>query len=146
MDAAPSQTIARLLPALQARDDKTAIIVDEYGSAIGLITLEDILELVIGEAQIGHHFEKHPRVHRKTLEVIEEGIYMLDARLPVSEVNDVLGLNLPLADYRTIGGMLLNHLHRIPREGDYMIESGYRFTVEEATRRAAVRVRAEPEA
>jgi len=143
--AAPNQAIARLLPVLQAREDQTAIIVDEFGSAIGLITLEDILELVIGEAQTGYHFEKHPRAHQRTLEVIEEGIYVLDARLPVAEINDVIGLNLPLGDYRTIGGMLLNHLRRIPRKGDYMIESGYRFSVEEATRRAAVRVRAEPQ-
>jgi CBS domain containing-hemolysin-like protein len=144
--AAPGQTIGRLLPILKQRPDQTAIIVDEFGSAIGLITQEDILELVIGGAQIGYPVEKRPQTHKRTLEVIEEGVYVLDARLPVSEINDVIGLNLPQGDYRTIGGMLLNHLRRIPREGDYMIESGYRFTVEEATSRAAVRVRAEPEA
>lgn len=142
--AAPGQTIARLLPDLQAREDQTAIIVDEFGSPIGMLTLDDVLEVVIGQVQIGHHFEKHPAERRRALQVIEEGIFALDARLPVSEVNDVIGLNLPVGDYRTVGGMLLAHLRRIPQPGDYMIESGYRFTVEEATRKEVVRVRAEP--
>jgi CBS domain containing-hemolysin-like protein len=144
--AAPRQTVAQLLPILQSRADQTAVIVDEFGTAIGMITLEDILETVMGEVQTGYHFEKHPAAHKRTLEVVEDGIYVLDARLSISEVNDVIGLNLPAEDYRTVAGMLLNRLRRIPRRGDYLIESGYRFTVEEATAKAVARVRAEPEA
>jgi CBS domain containing-hemolysin-like protein len=143
--AAPRQTIGQLLPILSTRADQSAIIVDEFGSAVGLVTLQDILEVVIGEVRAGYHFDKHPVAHQRTLQVIEDGIYVMDARLPVSEVNDLVGLNLSAGDYRTIGGMLLTQLRRIPRQGDFVIESGYRFTVEEATEKEVVRVRAEPE-
>ena len=91
------------------------------------------------------HLETHPKARRRSLQVIEDGVYVMDGRLAVTEVNDVLGLNLPPGESRTIAGMLLNHLRRIPREGDYVIESGYRFTVEEATQKTVIRVRAEPE-
>ncbi|MFW6114844.1 MAG: hemolysin family protein [Thermodesulfobacteriota bacterium] len=143
--AAPQQTLGRLLPVLWERKDQSAIIVDEFGSAIGMVTLEDILRVVVGETKAGFHFEKHPYRHERTLEVLDEGIYLLDARLPISEVNDVIGLNLPTRDYRTIGGMFLSYLSHVPKEGEYIVDSGYRFTVVEATPKAVVRVQAEPE-
>jgi len=143
--AAPQQTLAQLLPVLRKREDQTAIIVDEFGSAVGVLSLEDILEVVVGQVKVGFHFEKHPYLRKRTFQVIEDDVYLLDARLPISEVNDVLGLNLPVANYRTMGGMLVATLRHIPKEGEYVIDSGYRFTVEEATEKAVVTVRAEPE-
>lgn len=143
--AAPQQTLAELLPALRKREDQSAVIVDEYGSAIGMITLEDILSVVVGEVKVGYRFEKHPYALKRSFHVIEEDIYLLDAGLSVAEANDVIGLNLSSGEYHTIGGMLMAHLRHIPREGDYVIDSGYRFTVQEATPRGAVTVRAEPE-
>ena len=143
--AAPQQTLDQLLPVLWERQDQSAIIVDEFGSAIGMVGLEDILGVVVGKVTTGYHFEKHPYKYERTFEVLEEGVYLLDARLPISEVNDVIGLNLPARDYRTIGGMLLAHLRHVPKEGDYIIDSGYRFTAVEATPKAVTKVRAEPE-
>jgi len=143
--AAPQQTLEQLLPVLWERKDQSAIIVDEFGSAVGMVTLEDILGVVVGETKTGFHFEKHPYRHERTLEVMEEGVYLLDARLPISEVNDVVGLNLPTRDYRTIGGMFLSYLSHVPKEGEYIVDSGYRFTVVEATPKAVTKVQAEPE-
>jgi len=144
--AAPRQTLGQLLPVLKRRKDQTAIIVDEFGSAIGMVTLEDILEVVIGEVKLGYHYEKHPYRRKRTFEIVEDGVYLLDARLPISEVNDVIGLNLPAGDFRTVGGMLLARLRHVPKEGEYVVDAGYSFTVTEATEKSAVRVRAEPEA
>lgn len=143
--AAPQETLDRLLPVLWERRDHSAIIVDEFGSAMGVVRLEDILGVVVGETKTGFHFEKHPYKHERTFEVLEEDVYVLDARLPISEVNDVIGLNLPARHYRTIGGMLLAHLRHVPKEGEHIVDSGYRFTVLEATPKAATKVRAEPE-
>jgi CBS domain containing-hemolysin-like protein len=143
--AATQQTLGELLPILRKREDQAAIIVDEFGSAIGILTVEDILEVVVGEVKVGYHFKRHPYSRRRTIQTIEEGVYLLDSRLPVSEVNDVLGLNLPQSGYRTIGGMLLAHLRHIPKPGEYVIDSGYRFMVEEATEKQVVTVRAQPE-
>ncbi|MFO7963160.1 MAG: hemolysin family protein [Desulfobacterales bacterium] len=143
--AAPRQTLDRLLPVLWKRRDQSAVVVDEFGSAIGIVSLEDILGVVVGEIKMGYHFEKHPYKHTRTFEVLEEDVYLLDARLPISEVNDVIGLNLPARDYRTIGGMLLAYLRHIPEEGEYIIDSGYRFTVVEASSKSVIRIKAEPE-
>jgi CBS domain containing-hemolysin-like protein len=143
--AAPQQTLGELLPILRKREDQAAIIVDEFGSAIGMLTVEDILEVVVGEVKVGYHFEKHRYSRKPTLQTIEDRAYLLDARLPISDVNDLLGLNLPHTEYRTIGGMLLSHLRHIPQPGEFVVDSGYRFTVEEATEKEVVTVRAQPE-
>jgi len=143
--AAPRQTIAQLLPLLKKRKDQTAIIVDEFGSAIGMVTLEDILEVVVGKVKLSYHYEKHPYRRKRTFEIVEDGVYLLDARLSISEVNDVIGLNLSAGDYRTVGGMLLARLRHVPKQGEYIVDSGYRFTVTDATEKSVVRVRAEPE-
>ena len=142
---APGQTLGRLLPVLKKREDQTAMIVDEFGSATGMVTLEDILEVVVGKVKLSYHYKNHPYRRKRTFEIIEDGVYLLDARLPISEVNDVIGLNLSTGDYRTVGGMLLGQLRHIPREGEYIVDSGYRFTVTEATEKSVVQVRAEPE-
>lgn len=143
--AAPQQPIERLLPVLREREDQSAVIVDEFGSAVGMVTLEDILGVVVGKVKLGYHYEKHPYRRERTIEVPEDDVYLLDARLPVSEVNDVIGLNMAVRDYRTIGGMLVAHLRHIPKEGEYIIDSGYRFTVVEASAQSVIRVKAEPE-
>jgi len=67
----------------------------------------------------------------------------MDARLPISEANEVLFTQLPAAETHTIGGLVVARLRRIPVEGDSITESGYRFTVEEATERSIVRLRVE---
>jgi len=143
--AAPRQTLAELLPVLRRRDDQAAVVVDEFGSAIGLLTVADILEEVVGEVDVGYRFERPSRATRRSFEVLDDGVYLMDARLPISEVNDVLGLNMPAESHRTLGGMFLANLRHIPRQGESLVDSGYRFTVEEATEKAVVRVRAEPE-
>jgi len=143
--AAPQQSIGQLLPALRERDDQTAVIVDEYGSAIGILTLEDVLAQVVGEVMLGYHFERPGHRRKRTFQVVEDGVYLLDARLSISDVNDVIGLNLHAGAYRTIGGMFLAQLKHIPRQGEWIVDSGYRFTVTEATEKTVVAVRAEPE-
>jgi putative hemolysin len=143
--AAPQQTLGELLPILRKREDQAAIIVDEFGSAMGILTVENILEVVVGRVNLGYHSETRHTFRRRSFQVIEEGVYLLDAHLPISEVNDVLGLNLPQTGYRTIAGMLLSHLRHIPKPGEYVSESGYRFTVEEATEKEVVAIRAQAE-
>lgn len=143
--AAPQQTLGELLPILRRREDQAAIIVDEFGSAMGILTVEDILEVVVGRVNLGFHFAPPRTSRRRSFQVIEEGIYLLDAHLPIPEVNDVLGLNLSQTAYRTIAGMLLSHLRHIPTPGEYVIESGYRFTVEKATEKEIISIRAQAE-
>jgi CBS domain containing-hemolysin-like protein len=139
----PYQTIDQLLPILKQRDDHMAIVVDEFGSAIGMITLEDILEEVVGEIDVGYDFEEYLPRRKRNIEMPEEGVYLVDARLPISETSELLGIELPSAECHTIGGFVMTRLRHIPQEGEYIDVSGYRFSVEQATERAVVRLRIE---
>jgi len=138
-----NQTIDRLLPQLRLRKDHMAIVVDEFGSAIGMITMEDILEEVVGEIDVGYDFEEYLPRRRRSFETVGDDAYMMDSRLPISEANDVLGTSLPAVEFHTIGGMVMARLRHVPEEGESIIESGFRFTVEKATERSIVKLRVE---
>jgi CBS domain containing-hemolysin-like protein len=138
------QSIDQLLPILRKREDHMAIVVDEFGSAMGMITMEDILEEVVGEIDVGYDFEEYLPRRKRIFEALDEETYIVDARLPISEANDLLFANLPAAESHTIGGMVMARLRHIPQEGESIVESGFRFTVEEATDRAIVKLRVEP--
>ena len=70
----------------------------------------------------------------------------MDSRLPISEANEILRTLLPTTEFHTVGGLVLARLRRIPKEGEYIVENGYRFTVVEADERSIVKLRVEPEA
>ena len=138
------QSIDQLLPILRTREDHMAVVVDEFGSAMGMITMEDILEEVVGEIDVGYDFEEYLPRRKRTFEVLDDETYIIDARLPISEANDVLFASLPAAESHTIGGLVMARLRHIPKQGESIVEAGFRFTVEEATDRAIVKLRVEP--
>ena len=122
-----------------------AIVVDEFGTAVGMITMEDIVEEVVGEIDVGYDFEEYLPRRKRVYEQLEEDVYIMDSRLSISEANEVLGIYLPTTDIHTVGGLLLTRLRKIPQKGEFIIESGYRFTVVEATERAIVKIKVELE-
>lgn len=140
----PFQTIDQLLPKLQARHDHIAVVVDEFGSAIGIITMEDILEEVVGEIDVGYDFEEYLPRRKREFEKLDEDVYLLDSRLPMSKVNELLFINLPVKEFHTIGGLVTARLQHIPQQGEFIIESGYKFLIVKATNRAIVQLRVEP--
>ena len=137
------QTIDQLLPRLRQRDDHMAVVVDEFGSAIGIITMEDIVEEVVGDIDVGYDFDEYLPRRKRVIERVAEGKYRIDSRSSVSEVNDVLEINLNSRASHTIGGLIMAQLGHIPERGESVVEMGYRFTVEEVTERAIVKLRAE---
>ena len=138
------QTIDKLLPILRNREDHMAIVVDEFGSAVGMITMEDILEEVVGEIDVGYDFEEYLPKRKRIFEMLDEETYLMDARLPISEVNEVLGASLPIGESHTIGGLMMARLRHIPVEGESITEAGFRFTVAEASDRAVQKLQVEP--
>ena len=140
----PYQTIDQLLPVLRNRDDHMAIVVNEFGSAIGMITMEDILEEVVGEIDVGYDFEEYLPRRKRIFEMLDEETYLMDARLPISEAHEVLGTSLPAVESHTLGGLVMARLRHIPDEGEFIVEAGFRFTVAEATNRAVIKLRVEP--
>ncbi|MDJ0956355.1 MAG: hemolysin family protein [Arenicellales bacterium] len=139
----PYQTIDELLPILQKRSDHMAIVVDEFGSAVGMITMEDILEEVVGEIDVGYDFDEYLPRRKRIFEMLEEDVYLMDSRLPIWEANDILGIRLPAKEFHTLGGLVMARLRRIPEKGESIVESGYRFTVEEASERVISKLRVE---
>ena len=137
------QTIDRLLPVLRQREDHMAVVVDEFGSAIGIITMEDIVEEVVGDIDVGYDFEEYLPRRKRISEKLDNDVYVVDSRFSVSEVNDMLDINLNTKVAHTIGGLVMSRLGYIPNKGDYVIEKGYRFTVEETTDRAIIKLRIE---
>jgi CBS domain containing-hemolysin-like protein len=137
------QTIDELLPVLRRREDHMAIVVDEFGSATGMITMEDILEEVVGEIDVGYDFDEYLPKRKRVFEMVDEDSYLMDSRVTISEANEVLGINLPTTESHTIGGLVIARLRHIPEQGESIEEAGYRFIVEKATERSILRVRVE---
>jgi CBS domain containing-hemolysin-like protein len=127
------ETIDEILPVLKARDDHMAIVVDEFGSTIGLITMEDIIEEVVGDIDVGYEFEEYTPRKQRQYRILdaEAERYDLDGRLPISAMNDLLGLSLPTTEFHTAAGLVIACLRRLPREGDQIVAFGFRFFVEE---------------
>jgi putative hemolysin len=113
-----SKKIDELLKELQLRKVHMGIIVDEYGSFAGIVTVEDILEELVGEI-LDEFDEEVPQVQE-----IEDRVYLVDARAWVDRLNEELELSLPLDEsYETIGGLLIDRLGHIPRRGE-VVEIG----------------------
>ena len=138
----PLQNIDKLLPQLREREDHMAVVVDEFGSAIGMITMEDILEEVVGEIEVGYDFDEYRPKRKRQYRRVADGDYLLDSRVPISELNELLEIQLPATEFHTAGGFVENRLRHIPANGEWVEEAGWRFTVEEANERAVVKLRA----
>jgi putative hemolysin len=108
-----SKKIDELLKELQVKKQHMAVVLDEYGSFAGIVTVEDMLEELVGEI-MDEFDEEEPEVQQ-----IEEGVYLVDARAWVEHLNDDLDLDLPLTDtYESIGGLVIDRLGHIPRRGE----------------------------
>jgi|TARA_B100000315_G_scaffold232217_1_gene244263 CBS domain containing-hemolysin-like protein len=139
----PRQTIDQALPLLQARQDHLAIVVDEFGSAVGIVTMEDVFEEVVGEIDVGYDFDEYKPKRRVHIERESENVHVMGGRMPLSEVNDILHLRFPVEEALTIGGFVINRLKRIAVEGDFIEDSGCRVTVVEADSRSVISVKVE---
>jgi CBS domain containing-hemolysin-like protein len=107
-----NKPILQILKEFQTRKLQMAIVIDEWGSVEGLITIEDIIEELVGEIQ--DEFDEG----EAQIEKIGDGVYAIDGRIPITEVNEYFDLDLPHEDFDTIGGYVLGVLGRPPEPGD----------------------------
>jgi CBS domain containing-hemolysin-like protein len=113
-----------------------AVVIDEYGSAAGIIALEDILEEVVGE--IEDEYDKGARLWRKT----GENEYLVNPKIEIDVINDELALGIPESDdYETLGGFLLTQSGAIPTPGEKIKHNGWQYTITRATTRSIDEVR-----
>jgi CBS domain containing-hemolysin-like protein len=139
----PQQTIDQTLPLLQAREDHMGIVVDEFGSAIGIITMEDVFEEVVGDIDMGYDFDEYHAKRQYFIEPEGEQAFVMSGRAPISEVNDKLHIKLPVGEAHTIAGLVITRLRRIPKVGEFVEDEGFRFSVLEADPKTVIKVRAE---
>ncbi len=127
--------VADLLREMQQQRFHMAIVVDEYGGTAGLVTLEDIIEELLGE--IVDEFD----VEDAMIEPLPGGDYRVNARMALDEVNDLLRAHLPEGDWDTIGGLLLSELGHVPVEGESVEVDGWQLTAQRVVGRRIGRVR-----
>jgi putative hemolysin len=126
-----------LLREFQNQKQHIAVVLDEYGGTAGVVTLEDILEELVGE--IADEYEKAPP---ESIKKIDENTIEMDARTYVDDLNDRFELNLPdEEDYDTIGGFVFSQLGYIPKAGESFDYKNLKFTIVSAEARRIKRVR-----
>jgi CBS domain containing-hemolysin-like protein len=127
-----------LLREMRRRKTHMAIVVDEFKGTAGLITLEDIIEEIIGEI-----YDESDEEEAAPIEEVAEGVFMLDASIPLEDASERLGIQLPEGEYDTLSGFLMNEFGHIPEVGEKLEFGGFEFTVETADPRGIERVRAQ---
>lgn len=119
-----------------------AIVLDEYGVTAGMVTMEDILEEIVGEIR-----DEYDRDEEKSIRRIAPNTYLIEGNVKIDDVNEVLQLHLASEDYESIGGYVLEQLEHFPKEGECVTKGGISFTVTrmEQTRIAEVKLSLAPE-
>jgi CBS domain containing-hemolysin-like protein len=135
-----TKRVAELLREMQAETFHMAIVIDEYGSTAGLVTLEDLIEELVGE--IVDEFD----VEDPLLEPLPGGDVRINARMAVDELNELLHLDLPEGAWDTVGGLIFNVLGHVPTEGETVEIEGHRLRAERVQGRRIGRIRITPRA
>ncbi|MDH5490836.1 MAG: hemolysin family protein, partial [Myxococcales bacterium] len=130
------QRIGAVLRDMQARRYHLAVVVDEFGGTSGIVTLEDILEEIVGEIQDEHDEETNPVVE------VEPGRYLVDAGVSVHDLEEILGepLHVDTGGYDSLGGLLAEIAGRVPSPGEQILSGKFEITVIEGDDRRVSRV------
>jgi CBS domain containing-hemolysin-like protein len=122
--------VDRLLTQMQRTGIHLAVVVDEYGGAVGIVTIEDLLEEIVGE--IADEFDQEVTPFKK----LGEGHYLINARMEIGALNEALHLDLPSGDYETLAGFLISQFGHLPRVGEHFVYRNLRFIMRQAEARA----------
>ena len=120
-----TKLIGDLLEELRLASEPVTIVIDEHGSCVGFVGLEDLLERIVGEIRYSH---KRQPLHAETL---GNNSWTLDARTPIDIVNATLDTNIPKDDYDTIGGFILKTIGRLPEQGEKVNYDSIEYIVDE---------------
>jgi CBS domain containing-hemolysin-like protein len=130
-----TKRVAELMREMQAKKLHMAVVVDEYGGTAGLVTLEDLIEELVGEIVDEYDVEE------PSVESLAGGDVRVNARMPIDEINELLDTELPEGDWDTVGGLVYNLLGHVPVEGETVECDGHRLRAEKVQGRRIGRVR-----
>jgi CBS domain containing-hemolysin-like protein len=134
-----TKRVAELMREMQREKFHIAVVVDEYGGTAGLVTLEDLIEELVGEIVDEYDVED------AKWERLANGDYRVDARMPLDEVNELLAADLPDGDWDTVAGLMYSELGHVPEQGESVEVDGRRLTAEKVDGRRIERVRISPQ-
>ncbi len=133
-----TKKVAELLREMQQDSFHMAVAVDEYGGIAGLVTLEDLIEELVGEI-VDEYDKEEPLIQR-----LKDGSVRVDARILVDEINHLAGLDLPEGDWDTVGGLVFDSFGRVPVEGESCLVDGFDLRVERVQGRRIMKVKILP--
>jgi magnesium and cobalt transporter len=120
-----SKRLNVLLREFRVSHNHMAVVVDEYAGVCGLITIEDVLEQIVGDIEDEYDFDEA----EDNIRVDQAGRYRVKAQTPIEDFNSQLGTDFSDEECHTIGGLILNHLGRVPRRNEAIDLGGWRFRV-----------------
>ena len=129
-----TKKVAELLREMQQRRVHIAIVLDEYGSTAGLVTIEDLLEELVGE--IADEYDRE----EPQMEPLEDGTYRVNGRLAIDELNDILEVELPHEEWDTVAGLMYGLLGAVPTQGETVSYDNLVFTAEKVQGRRISKV------
>jgi hemolysin (HlyC) family protein len=129
-----TKRIKDLLNELRSKKSHMAVIVDEYGGTAGIVTIEDIIEEIIGEIRDEHDFEEELFLPQ------EDGSVLINARANLDDFEEYFGVELPREGYDTLGGFIINLMGKVPRKGEEITYGGLRMRIQGGDQKRITRV------
>lgn len=126
----------RLLEEMRQLSLNIAFVIDEYGACVGMITLEDLLEEIVGEIR-----DEYDADEEELIQKLGEDSYFIEGSMKIDDVNDALGIDLASEDYDSIGGLIIEKLERLPERGDSVVlDNGYELTAADVDQNRIMKV------
>jgi CBS domain containing-hemolysin-like protein len=132
-----AKAVDELLAEMQTRRVHMAIVVDEYGGVAGLVTLEDIVEEIVGEIR-----DEYDQGEELPYTQIAEGEYIFQGRIDLGDFNELMGSHLPMEEAETLGGFIYDQMGRVPVSGEALVVDDLELVVEQVSKRRIRKVRA----
>jgi CBS domain containing-hemolysin-like protein len=133
-----SKKVDDLLAEMQRKGVHMAVVVDEYGGMAGVVTLEDIVEEIVGEIRDEYDTSEEPAIHE-----VSPDEFHFKGQVSLGDVNEVLDTNLLAENSDSLGGFIYGQLERVPLEGDHVQVGEWTFKVEEVRNRRIIKICAE---
>ena len=127
--------IVELFKEMKKTRNHIAIVLDEYGGTVGLVTIEDLVEEIVGEIEDEYDEEKNP------VEVIKENEYVVEGSLRLHDISDLIGINIDSEEFDSVGGLMIGDLGRMPEEQEEVTVNNIRFIAEEIEKNRIKKVR-----